>query len=203
MDSSVSGKDEIWFLRVCHHVSHELYEVTARYVLNAETWWRSAVCFTPTLLYAWGNKPDSRWMGDGVMVGGSQRIQKSFAAWNRPYYTFVRSADSMLTSSNDPVTQLTLFHHYLEWNCTPNESGHSDPHWMQHCYYKWQLFSQCDYVLNSHTPHFHWERNIFGSENSYSNHTKLLEFTNGYICCNFTAYNAQINVIIMRLKLCV
>ena len=26
MDSSVSGKDEIWFLRVCHHVPHELYQ---------------------------------------------------------------------------------------------------------------------------------------------------------------------------------
>ena len=25
MDSSVSGKDEIWFLRVCHHVPHQLY----------------------------------------------------------------------------------------------------------------------------------------------------------------------------------
>ena len=25
MDSSVSGKDEIWFLRMCHHVPHELY----------------------------------------------------------------------------------------------------------------------------------------------------------------------------------
>jgi len=25
MDSSVSEKDEIWFLRVCHHVPHELY----------------------------------------------------------------------------------------------------------------------------------------------------------------------------------
>jgi len=30
MDSSFSGKDEIWYLRVCHHVPHELYEVTAR-----------------------------------------------------------------------------------------------------------------------------------------------------------------------------
>jgi len=29
-------------------------------------------------------------------------------------YAFVRSADSMLTSSNDPVTELTLFHQYLE-----------------------------------------------------------------------------------------
>ena len=28
MDSSVSGKDEIWFLRVCHHVPHELYNKT-------------------------------------------------------------------------------------------------------------------------------------------------------------------------------
>ena len=26
MDSSVSGKDEMWFLRVCHHVPHELYD---------------------------------------------------------------------------------------------------------------------------------------------------------------------------------
>ena len=25
MDSSVSGKDKIWFLRVCHHVPHQLY----------------------------------------------------------------------------------------------------------------------------------------------------------------------------------
>jgi len=25
MDSSLSGKDEIWFLRVCHQVPHELY----------------------------------------------------------------------------------------------------------------------------------------------------------------------------------
>ena len=25
MDSSVSGKDEIWFLHVCHHVPNELY----------------------------------------------------------------------------------------------------------------------------------------------------------------------------------
>jgi len=27
MDSSVSLKDQIWFLRVCHHVSNELYRV--------------------------------------------------------------------------------------------------------------------------------------------------------------------------------
>jgi hypothetical protein len=25
MDSSVSAKDEIWFLRVCHHISNALY----------------------------------------------------------------------------------------------------------------------------------------------------------------------------------
>ena len=30
MDSSVSGKDEIWFLRVCHHVPHELLQTTRR-----------------------------------------------------------------------------------------------------------------------------------------------------------------------------
>jgi len=27
MDSSVSEKDETWFLRVCHHVPHELYSL--------------------------------------------------------------------------------------------------------------------------------------------------------------------------------
>jgi hypothetical protein len=26
MDSSVSAKEEIWFLRVCHHVSNALYQ---------------------------------------------------------------------------------------------------------------------------------------------------------------------------------
>jgi len=31
MDSSVSGKDEIWFLRVCYHVPHELYKPTTTY----------------------------------------------------------------------------------------------------------------------------------------------------------------------------
>jgi len=25
MDSSISPKDEIWFLRVCHHISTDLY----------------------------------------------------------------------------------------------------------------------------------------------------------------------------------
>jgi len=28
MDSSVSPKDEIWFLRVCHHISNALYYCT-------------------------------------------------------------------------------------------------------------------------------------------------------------------------------
>ena len=30
MDSSVSGKAEIWFMRVCHHVPHELYYYTQK-----------------------------------------------------------------------------------------------------------------------------------------------------------------------------
>ena len=30
MDSSVSGKDEIRFLGVCHHVAHELYSLDSR-----------------------------------------------------------------------------------------------------------------------------------------------------------------------------
>jgi len=31
MDSSVSPKDEIWFLRVCHHISNALYPFITRY----------------------------------------------------------------------------------------------------------------------------------------------------------------------------
>ena len=34
MDSSVSGKDEIWFLRECHHVPHELYKLIYTLKLN-------------------------------------------------------------------------------------------------------------------------------------------------------------------------
>jgi len=30
MDSSVSPKDEIWFLRVCHHISTGLYHLNSR-----------------------------------------------------------------------------------------------------------------------------------------------------------------------------
>jgi len=47
MDSSVSGKDEIWFLRVCHHVPHELYLCAAMC---------DAVRFRSTL----GNVPECR-----------------------------------------------------------------------------------------------------------------------------------------------
>ena len=36
MDSSVSGKDEIWFLRVRHHVPHELYLPFIARLLAAE-----------------------------------------------------------------------------------------------------------------------------------------------------------------------
>jgi len=37
MDSSVSGKDKICFLRVCHHVPHELYFVCSGGVTTAMT----------------------------------------------------------------------------------------------------------------------------------------------------------------------
>jgi hypothetical protein len=34
MDSSRSGKDEIWFLRMCHHVPHELYPIFLPFLLK-------------------------------------------------------------------------------------------------------------------------------------------------------------------------
>jgi transposase len=36
MDSSVSPKDEIWFLRVCHHISTGLYCVTVAFNLTEQ-----------------------------------------------------------------------------------------------------------------------------------------------------------------------
>ena len=36
MDSSVSPKDEIWFLRVCHHISTGLYLSTNRHNITAQ-----------------------------------------------------------------------------------------------------------------------------------------------------------------------
>jgi hypothetical protein len=36
MDSSVSPKDEIWFLRVCHHISNAVYETDHLPAVNAE-----------------------------------------------------------------------------------------------------------------------------------------------------------------------
>ena len=40
MDSYVSGKDEIWFLRVCHHVPHELYYISQ----SRDAEWRNITC---------------------------------------------------------------------------------------------------------------------------------------------------------------
>ena len=35
MDSSVSPKDENWFLRVCHHISNAVYQI---HPLETRTW---------------------------------------------------------------------------------------------------------------------------------------------------------------------
>ena len=43
MDSSVSGKDEFWFLRVCHHVPHELYMQLVQMAGMSGTVWHSAM----------------------------------------------------------------------------------------------------------------------------------------------------------------
>jgi len=32
MDSSVSPKDEIWFLRVCHHISNAVYHKSSSHI---------------------------------------------------------------------------------------------------------------------------------------------------------------------------
>jgi len=45
MDSSVSPKDEIWFLRVCHHISNAVYELLGQGKILL-----SAVIQTPDLL---------------------------------------------------------------------------------------------------------------------------------------------------------
>ena len=54
MDSSVSPKDEIWFLRVCHHISTDPYQSTLRNVTEER---RSHLqrCARPeiTLVYIW------------------------------------------------------------------------------------------------------------------------------------------------------
>ena len=48
MDSSVSGKDEIWFLRVCHHVPHELYTLRTIQWMEITIHW-SCIWELPTL----------------------------------------------------------------------------------------------------------------------------------------------------------
>ena len=42
MDSSVSGKDEIWFLHVCRHVPHELYlQIVVTEISSGRSWWQA------------------------------------------------------------------------------------------------------------------------------------------------------------------
>jgi len=35
MDSSVSLKDQMWFLRMCHHISNAVYHTTCRHILKS------------------------------------------------------------------------------------------------------------------------------------------------------------------------
>jgi len=41
MDSSVSPKDEMWFLRVCHHISNAVYLIKT----IVGEWWRNCLYF--------------------------------------------------------------------------------------------------------------------------------------------------------------
>jgi len=41
MDSSVSQKDEIWFLRVCHHISNAVYHCTTAALMLSDLTLRS------------------------------------------------------------------------------------------------------------------------------------------------------------------
>ena len=56
MDSSVSGKDDIWFLRVCRHVPHELYLnlLEPRGPVQACNW--DGFIFTIAVLYCFCNR---------------------------------------------------------------------------------------------------------------------------------------------------
>jgi len=61
MDSSVSGKDEIWFLRVCHHVPHELYTTwvcVALGIQHAMCMGHLVICGLPrsTIIYNFSHK---------------------------------------------------------------------------------------------------------------------------------------------------
>ena len=54
MDSSVSLKDQIWFLRVCHHVLNELYLKQAISAVlglfHCDSWWLIPSCM-PSLIF--------------------------------------------------------------------------------------------------------------------------------------------------------
>jgi len=47
MDSSVSAKDEIWFLRVCHHISNAVYFFTHTHTHTHKVVYKYRVCGSP------------------------------------------------------------------------------------------------------------------------------------------------------------
>jgi len=75
MDSSVSLEDQIWFLRVCHHIPFSLYQTLyhtlwSRFRSSAKTcsFHESSHTFPLHLLWVWGQK-----MGRDSSVGKATR----------------------------------------------------------------------------------------------------------------------------------
>ena len=84
MDSSVSPKDEIWFLRVCHHISTGLYKLVGGPAMSVRNW--TAALRTPSLPSA--SKP---WT-DPAERSASLGYQASVLAQNTPSSETLHSA---------------------------------------------------------------------------------------------------------------
>ena len=67
MDSSVSPKDEIWSLRVCHHISNAVYDVTIPFAAKCAQLAMSLLCIPQkiTLTEALPYRISGQWVSRG------------------------------------------------------------------------------------------------------------------------------------------
>jgi hypothetical protein len=70
MDSSISPKNEIWFLRVCHHISKAIYRITPLHTrrLSVPLLSYSHIVSHPLTQFGGGN-----FGGSGNVLGGRRR----------------------------------------------------------------------------------------------------------------------------------
>jgi hypothetical protein len=118
MDSSVSPKDEIWFLHVCHHISNAIYSCTIHTREGSATltefrWWVS-------LCFLWGNTSTDR-----TLINGDCKRTRYFGGKERNINWTRRGKGPPVSHSSSGVTMSDggCFPSGCSWRCSFLHAG--------------------------------------------------------------------------------